>query len=62
MLKIDAPFWSTKHHILIADSYVMYTDVCGCYSHALGEQLAMGDIYIYLSMSLLITEKNVVYC
>lgn len=46
MLKIDAPFWSTKHHILIADSYVMYTDVCGCYSHALGEQLAMGYIYI----------------
>lgn len=27
------------------DCYVMYTDVCECYSRALGEQLALGYIY-----------------
>lgn len=27
------------------DGYVIYTDVCECYSHVLGEQWALGYIY-----------------
>lgn len=45
MLETDFLFWSIKHHILIVGCYVMYTDVCECYSHALGEQLALGYFY-----------------
>lgn len=45
MLEADFLFRSIKHHILIVGCYVMYTDVCECYSHALEEQLALGYIY-----------------
>ena len=45
VLETDVLFWSIKHHILIVDCYVMYADVCECYLHALGEQLALGYIY-----------------
>lgn len=38
-------FWSINHHILIVDGYLIYTDVCECYSHVLREQLALGYIY-----------------
>lgn len=45
MLAAGFLFWSIKHRILIVESYVIYTDVCECYSHLLGEQFALGYIY-----------------
>lgn len=61
-------FWSIKHYILIVNGYVMYTDVCECYSHVLGEQLALGYIYphvltyYYKEHILLLTVLEENYC
>lgn len=45
MLVAGFLFWLIKHHILSVDGYLIYTDVCECYSHVLGEQVALGYIY-----------------
>lgn len=56
-MKLIVLFGSIKHCILIVDCYVMYTDVCEYYSHALGEQLALG--YIYLCVLACYREEHV---